>query len=379
MPAFQNARRILTGATKFSSTELEKAEKLNNINSWNMGCVLLTNQDFSEGWKLFEYGMRTQAIGPQKWQRAMPKPFTSEQCPLWRGESLSGKTLFLLEEQAIGDVMQFLTLLPQLLNEAGKIFILIGARLVPVYKRSFADYISSGRLQICTFDDINKHRLSPDMFDFQSPLGSICRYRFTDISIYGQNLPILKVDEKLSLGLKNKYLQAFPQAKKVVGVSWRGGGRADRIKQKSVSTDAFGKLLLSTNDTVFVSLQYGESSSIVSQWKDQGIPVIHDNTIDPLKDIDSWHAQVAACDGVLSIANTTIHGAGGLNIPTYCLLSQDSDWRWLKGDSILRSYWYPSVGIARQSASRDWEPAFKIVKSWLQGGTPMPEGPSFFS
>ena len=76
MPAFQNARRILTGATKFSSTELEKAEKLNNINSWNMGCVLLTNQDFSEGWKLFEYGMRTQAIGPQKWQRAMPKPFT---------------------------------------------------------------------------------------------------------------------------------------------------------------------------------------------------------------------------------------------------------------------------------------------------------------
>ena len=153
---------------------------------------------------------------------------------------------------------------------------------------------------------------------------------------------------------------------------------ADRIKQKSVSTDAFGKLLLLPMIPYLLAFNMVNLLSSKHR-KDQGIPVIHDNTIDPLKDIDSWHAQVAACDGVLSIANTTIHGAGGLNIPTYCLLSQDSDWRWLKGDSILRSYWYPSVGIARQSASRDWEPAFKIVTSWLQGGTPMPEGPSFFS
>ena len=31
--------------------------------------ALLTDQDFSNGWKFFEYGLLTQAKGPQKWQR----------------------------------------------------------------------------------------------------------------------------------------------------------------------------------------------------------------------------------------------------------------------------------------------------------------------
>ena len=41
--------------------------------------------------------------------------------------------------------------------------------------------------------------------------------------------------------------------------------------------------------------------------------------------------SIAAMDAVLSIANTTIHGAGGLGIPTMCLVSRQSDWRWMKG------------------------------------------------
>ena len=45
--------------------------------------------------------------------------------------------------------------------------------------------------------------------------------------------------------------------------------------------------------------------------------------------MDLWLSQVNACDAVLSIANTTIHGSGGLNISTMCLLSVYSDWRWL--------------------------------------------------
>ena len=84
-----------------------------------------------------------------------------------------------------------------------------------------------------------------------------------------------------------------------------------------------------------------------------------------------------ACDGVISVANTTIHGAGGLGKPTMCLLSQDSDWRWLKNPSVNRSYWYPSVGIAREAESRDWSNAFNEVKIWLQQNMPFPQGRQF--
>ena len=81
-----------------------------------MGCILLSHQFFSDGWRLFEFGLRTKAAGPQKWQRAMPKPITNEQCTVWRVK-LSNKRLLLLEEQAIGDVMKFMTLAPDLLKK----------------------------------------------------------------------------------------------------------------------------------------------------------------------------------------------------------------------------------------------------------------------
>ena len=129
----------------------------------------------------------------------------------------------------------------------------------------------------------------------------------------------------------------------------------------------------------FVDVQYGNTSDQVSLWKDMGIDVIHDPRIDPLKDMDQWLSQVKACDAVLSVANTTIHGAGGLNIPTLCLLSVHSDWRWLVDSNIKRSYWYPSVGIARESKSSDdsWATALHDVHDWLQNGCPMPIGSAY--
>ena len=377
MGEFDRARRLLTSDPSLSADEREKAEKLNNRNSWNVGCNLLTLQNFKEGWPLFEYGLRTEAIGAQKWQRALPKPFRHDQCPLWRGENLCGKRILLLEEQAIGDVMQFLTLIRPLLDEASSVSLLISDRLTPLYQRAFKSEISSNLLHIIPFSKINLISSAFDRFDYQSPLGSICQYRFTNPKDYGNNMPILCPDSELTKQLRQSYLAQYPQAKKIVGISWRGGGRADRIKQKSLPLELFTELLTGFDDILFVSLQYGESLPIVSKWHKQNINVIHDESIDALKDLDRWTSQVAACDAVVSVANTTIHGSGGLNVPTYCLLSQDSDWRWLKNPAVLRSYWYPSVGIARQSKDRDWSDAVQIVRHWLSSGAAMPTGPRF--
>ena len=130
-------------------------------------------------------------------------------------------------------------------------------------------------------------------------------------------------------------------------------------------------------DSVFVSLQYGQISSDVEYFKNQGVNIIYDQRFDPLKNMDDWLTQVASCDAVVSVANTTIHGAGGLNIPTQCLLSIDSDWRWLKDPAVTRSYWYPSVGIARQSIPGNWEHPFATVCTWLRDGCRMPAGRQF--
>ena len=66
-----------------------------------MANTLLKMQDFDRGWKYYEYGLRAPCSGPQRWQRSLAKPFTSTQLQLWRGESLKGKRLLLLEEQGL--------------------------------------------------------------------------------------------------------------------------------------------------------------------------------------------------------------------------------------------------------------------------------------
>ena len=73
---------------------------------------------------------------------------------------------------------------------------------------------------------------------------------------------------------------------------------------------------------------------------------IDDNEIQATKDMNTWLDQ--GMHAVISIANTTIHGAGGLNKPTICLLGNKTDWRWLVDREEKRSYWYPSVEIAQK-------------------------------
>ena len=92
--------------------------------------------------------------------------------------------------------------------------------------------------------------------------------------------------------------------------------------------------------------------------------------------MDTWISQVAACDAVISVANTTIHGSGGLGIPTMCLLSEFPDWRWFTSDEVTRSYWYPSVGILRQK-SQSWEDAILRARQWILDGSPFPQGRQF--
>ena len=71
--------------------------------------------------------------------------------------------------------------------------------------------------------------------------------------------------------------------------------------------------------------------------------------------------QVAAMV-VISIANTTVHGVGGLGIPTVCLVSQESDWRWIDPRLAVTGIhrWMPLPRLKRQL-----KPAYD-AENWLQ-------------
>lgn len=374
---FERAFLRIEQTPKIDPVDGEELQELISTNSWNYACALLALQKFHRGWPLFDHGLRTPAPGLQRWQRALAKPFDVNQIPIWSGKFSSELRLLLLDEQAVGDGMMFLSLIPALLRKTKHIGLFLSPRLAPIYSRSFAKLISEHKLSIFTKDDLSAGRLKASAFDFQIPLGSICQYGFLDPDCYAPRTPILIADHLITSQLRNQYKTTSSLAKRLVGISWRGGGRGARIKEKSIDVALFGQFMLKHPDIRFVDLQYGNTADQIKSWQDQGIDIIHDPQINPLKDMDRWLSQVQACDAVVSVANTTIHGAGGLNIPTQCLLSRHSDWRWLIDPSVMRSYWYPSVGIARETKNQasSWSSAMSSVSDWLHNDCPMPTGP----
>ena len=143
--------------------------------------------------------------------------------------------------------MMFATLLPKLQQEGAKISLLPGDRLVSIYKRSLPD------VQVLSMNDLRSGEIDPKHFDLQSPLGSICQYRFTEMTDYGHRTPFLQANSDQVSMLRSRYEDRRP----LIGISWQGGGKASRIPMKSIGLKELAPLL-SRDDCRFVSLQYGD-------------------------------------------------------------------------------------------------------------------------
>ena len=151
----------------------------------------------------------------------------------------------------------------------------------------------------------------------------------------------------------------------MVGISWQGGGKSSRIPLKSIELKQLLKIL-KRKDVTFVSLQYGNMEKEIENFNSAfNTRIINDNSINPLRDMDKWLSQVDAMDYVISVANTTIHGAGGLGKPTFCLVSNRADWRWIDPDVHDDCYWYKSVNAGFQGRHETWEPTVNKANIWL--------------
>jgi len=326
--------------------------------SWNLALLLLGDGQMQPGWKLYEYGLLTPSKSPQRWQRALPKLFTAQQVPLWRGETLpAGTRLLLMGEQAVGDTMMFLQLLPELLKRDLFLILVVPNRLQAIYARSFP------QCRVLSNEDAEE-TLQPEELDLQLPVGSLPQYLLSDWVASGSPQTRLVVEPALRDRLRRNYRKGLGRNKPLIGISWSGGGKRERMRIKSVGVDQMGDLMKRI-DARFVSLQYGNCTRQIEIWQHDGIDIVDPCEIDPLKDMDSWLAQVAACDLVISVANTTIHGAGLVGVPTFCLLSRSPDWRWTRHEG-QGSYWYDVVDVARQSKTGSWQAAFDAALGWVE-------------
>jgi tetratricopeptide (TPR) repeat protein len=276
----------------------------------------------------------------------------------WNGQSLAGKRILIWSEQGIGDVIMFISLMPWLLQQAGKVGFAVNPRLVPIIQRSLPD--------IANLVDSDAIKGNISNYDYHLPLGDLIKYALPYCTP-SQHAAYFKADEGKTAKLRAQYLEYASQSgrKRLVGISWHTTNPEVGFTQNIPLAD-FGPLF-SVAGVQFVSLQYGDHQADVDAINKQFKDILFtDPAVDAYNDIDGLAAQMCAMDEIISISNVTIHLAGALGVPVTFLTSAMPDWRW--GLSGGGNRWYKSLRLERQEALLKWKPVIKRVRERLMAG-----------
>lgn len=313
---------------------------------WNRALLLLTLGRFAEGWPEFEWGF---AVGERACAYA---PY-----PLWDGGPLAGRTLLVQAEQGVGDVVMFGSCLADVPRDAAGVVLECDPRLAPLFRRSFPGMTVVGRDK----DDPRAWLSGLPHVDVKVAIGSLPRWYRSAPGQFPVHDGYLAADPDAVARWRAVLARSGAGVK--VGIAWRGGGKADAKRRRSLSLRALAPLLRRPG-VDFVNLQYdARPEEIALAERETGVRIHGWQEADPMADLDAHAALVTALDLVISADNSTVHLAGALGKPTWVMLPRVPDWRWM-----LRredSPWYPSVRLFRQSSPGDWRPVLERIAAEL--------------
>ncbi|KAA3623786.1 MAG: hypothetical protein DWQ08_11100 [Proteobacteria bacterium] len=315
---------------------------------WLRAMRQLASGRFDRGWR--GYDKRRSAFG---WRTAS-YPF---EYPNWRGEDLSGKSILVHGEQGFGDEIMFSSILPEIIAEAGQVVVAASPALAKLFARSFPDA------------DIRPFDRSPETvkswqedqppppwcadydFDFQSPVGSLARWRRPDRRSFPGN-PYLVPDAARAAAFASR-LSALEKDRARplrIGLNLTANLATGLMGlEKTIPRASFEPALRSlAKSSHFVSL-HPSRDALASCSGEVSFPTDFSSE---LKDFDDTAALVATLDMVVTVDTAVAHLAGAMGKPTLILLKYNADWRYLdKGD---RCIWYDSVRLVRQTRRNDW-------------------------
>jgi Flp pilus assembly protein TadD len=311
----------------------------------NRSLVLLLTDQFEEGWEEYEWRWRNEGFSTPL------RPFSQE---WWNGSVEDVGRLLVWGEQGIGDEVQFSGLIRHIVSQGIDVVVECDQRLVPLLKRSFHGTIVLERT------NPPAPLLKDPSITRQIPMASIPRVLgLLPNSMTFEN-PFMVPDEKKRDRFRSKYKGDGDNM--LVGISWRSGNRQEGLK-RSIGLECWGPILKVTGAR-FVNLQYGECSRELEAARNQfGVEILEDEKVNPVRDLESFAAQMAAMDLVISVDNSTVHFAGALGVDVWTMLPTVPDWRWgLEGD---RTRWYPTMRLFRQEQRGKWEPVISRVAGEL--------------
>jgi hypothetical protein len=291
----------------------------------NRSFALMLKGDLAKGWEAYEWRWETARSAPFK--RNFPQP-------MWRGDtSLAGRRILLHSEQGLGDTIQFCRYVERVAALGAQVILEVHPSLVDLLAGlpGVSEMVVSG---------------SPlPAFDGHCPLMSLPLAFKTELhTIPGASRYLSASPAKLA-----HWARALgPKTKARVGLVWSGNaGHAN---------DAHRSLTLSTllrhvsAEVQFVSLQRELRDVDKPALAAHAGAVIHYG--EALRDFSDTAALCELMDLVICVDTSVAHLSAALGRPTWLLLAQVPDWRWmLERDD---SPWYPSATLYRQAVQGDW-------------------------
>ena len=245
----------------------------------------------------------------------------------WSGEDLGGRSLMVVFEHGLGDMIQMSRfLLPlQQAHPRADVIGCVPRPLVGFLERAFP-----------TVRFIAAEHEEP-YYDFYIP---------------SFQLPLVLETESLEPTGGYVELDHFESAgpdrsgRKRVGICWRGHPRQYEFT-RSVPVESFARLF-DQADTDFVVLLNKLTSA------EESFLERFDNVLRPdIVDFVGLGALVADCDLVISVDTAVVHVAGAGGKPVLMLSRPDACWRW--GTEGPQSPWYSSVEVLRHPGDMNWD------------------------
>lgn len=318
---------------------------------WDLAFSLLLAGRYAEAWPHFEH--RHAALGLRRIGPAIPR---------WKGEAVAGRSLLVLDEQGLGDTLQFLRFLPLIpVGPGGRVLFAGKAAALPAARRLLP------REQVFDWDaPLPRFQAWDGLMSLPARLGIS---RPEEIPP-----PPLALPDPARMARWRQTVRGPDNGnddRPVVGLCWRGNPYFSGDRERSPGLAAL-QPILAVEGVRFVSLQVGpgrrELSAVGGAERIADIGgVIEEAGSDVLDGI----AAAANCDLVISSCTSVVHMAGSAGTPGWVLLSDQPDWRWMTGRED--SPWYPSLTLFRRDSggwpALAWQVAAALA-DWRDGRIP---------
>jgi tetratricopeptide (TPR) repeat protein len=309
--------------------------------------IFLAKGDYERGFQEYEWRWKAYNEQPEKYNR-----------PLWEGEDLTNKTLLVYAEQGLGDTLQFVRYLKYIKTHVNQSVHLIFETQDPLYDLlKIQPYI----------DEILPRSKKPTQCHYHIPLMTLARVLKTRLDTIQSDFPYIHADPILVEQWRKK-LNSDTNLK--VGICWQGNSGYQTLPlRKAVAAKSIPlKLFEQICNIPGVSLYSLQQVTGVDQIADCPFAdkIKHfDDTFDKKNGrFMDTAAVMMAMDVIISVDTATCHLAGALRVPTWILLPNPADWRWLLNRTD--SAWYPSVRLFKQPKMGDWQSVINNVARALR-------------